>query len=47
VGATRIAFTFDRNLDDPSLVFLAGPYGFIERVNPPPIGESLRLRSPS
>lgn len=46
VGATRIAFTFDRNLDDPALVFLAGPNGFIKRVNPPAIGESLRLPSP-
>jgi hypothetical protein len=47
VGATRISFTFDRNLDDPSLVFLAGPNGFVERANPPGIGGSLRLRSPN
>jgi hypothetical protein len=46
VGATRIAFTFDRNLDDPSLVFLAGPNRFTKRVTPPAIGGSLRLPSP-
>ena len=46
VGATRIGFTFDRNLDDPSLVFVSGPAGALERVAPPKIGAELRLPSP-
>jgi len=46
VGARRVAFTFDRNLDDPSLVFLAGPLVALKEVVPPAIGEALRLPSP-
>jgi hypothetical protein len=46
VGATRVGFTFDRNLDDPSLVFLAGPVGAVRKVAPPAIGGQLRLPSP-
>ena len=45
VGAKRVGFTFDRNLDDPSLVFLAGPLIALEKVVPPAIGKTLRLPS--
>ena len=47
VGARRVGFTFDRNLDDPSLIFLAGPLIALEKVVPPAIGESIRLPSPN
>jgi hypothetical protein len=45
VGARRVGFTFDRNLDDPSLVFMAGPLIALKKVVPPAIGETLRLPS--
>jgi hypothetical protein len=45
-GPTRVGFDFDRNLDDPSLVFLAGPNGNVNRIHIPAIGEKLRLSSP-
>ena len=44
-GPTRVRFTFDRDLDDPSLVFLAVRTGTLQRVERPAVGETLRLPS--
>jgi hypothetical protein len=44
-GPTRVEFTFDRSLDDPSLVLMAVLDGRLQRVEPPSIGATLRLPS--
>jgi hypothetical protein len=45
-GPIRVMFTFDKSLDDPSLVLLGMLEGRLQRVAPPPIGETLHLPSP-
>jgi hypothetical protein len=45
-GPTRVAFTFDRSLDDPSLIFIAGDAEKIKTIAPPAIGKSIRLPAP-
>jgi hypothetical protein len=44
-GPTRVEFTFDRSLDDPSVVLMAVLDGRLQRVEPPMVGETLRLPS--
>jgi hypothetical protein len=44
-GPTRVEFTFDRSLDDPSMVLMAVLEGRLQRVEPPLVGETLRLPS--
>jgi hypothetical protein len=44
-GPTRVEFTFDRSLDDPSIVLMAVLDGRLQRVEPPVVGETLRLPS--
>jgi len=45
VGPTRVEFTFDRSLDDPSMVLMAVLDGRLQRVKSPPVGATLRLPS--
>jgi len=45
-GPTRVRFTFDRNLDEPSLRFMAVQDGELRHVELPKVGESLTLPSP-
>jgi hypothetical protein len=45
VGPTRVEFTFDRSVDDPSIVLMAVLDGGLRRVEPPPVGSTLRLPS--
>jgi hypothetical protein len=45
-GPTKVMLTFDRNLEDPSLIFMAVRDGGLQRVEPPKDGESLTLPSP-
>jgi hypothetical protein len=45
VGPTRVEFTFDRSLDDPSIILMAVLDGRLQRVESPPVGETLRLPS--
>jgi hypothetical protein len=45
-GPTKVEFMFDRDLDDPSLNFMAVINGELRRVVIPPAGETLILRSP-
>jgi hypothetical protein len=43
----RARFTFDKPLEDPSLVFLSfGKSGFV-RFHPPPVGHQVRLPRPA
>jgi hypothetical protein len=42
-GPVRVRFRFDRDLDDPQLVFLAWGDGEVERVRLPAVGESFRV----
>ncbi|PTL84940.1 hypothetical protein [Vitiosangium sp. GDMCC 1.1324] len=42
-GPTRLGFTFDRPLEDPSFVFLRWTDGAMHPVPPPPVGERLSL----
>lgn len=43
-GPVRVEFRFDRDLDDPDLVFLAWGDGELERVRLPDIGGAVRVR---
>jgi hypothetical protein len=45
LGPTRVEFTFDRSLDDASMVLMAVLDGRLTRVDPPPVGTTLRLAS--
>jgi hypothetical protein len=45
-GPTRVLLTFDRDLDDPALSFMAALDGGLRRVELPAIGESIVLSSP-
>ena len=40
---TRVAFRFDRSLEDPSLVLLAVVGGQLQRFQPPPLGVDIAL----
>jgi hypothetical protein len=42
---TRVAFRFDRPLDDPSLVFLAVVDGRLRRLSIPPLGQEISISS--
>ena len=42
-GPTRVEFRFNKALEDPSFCFLAWREGRLQRVKPPPLGESLLL----
>jgi hypothetical protein len=42
-GPTRLGFTFDVPLEDPSLVFLRSREGGLRRFTPPPVGTRLEL----
>ena len=44
-GPTRVEFTFDRSLDDRSMVLMAVRDGRLQRVESPPVGTTLRLPS--
>ena len=44
-GPTRVEFTFDRSLDDPSMVLMAVRDGRLQRLESPPVGATLRLPS--
>jgi hypothetical protein len=44
-GPTRVEFALDRSLDDPSVVLMAVLDGRLQRVEPPSVGETLRLPS--
>lgn len=41
IGPSRVEFTFDVPLDDPSLRLLAWGEGRLKAVTPPPVGESI------
>ena len=45
-GPTKVELTFDRALDHPSMNFMAVLDGELRRVEPPPVGGTLTLRSP-
>jgi hypothetical protein len=45
-GPTKVELTFDRALDHPSMNFMAVLNGELRRVEPPPVGGTLTLRSP-
>ncbi len=42
-GPTRVEFTFDRSLDDPSIILMAVLDGRLQRVDAPLVGDTLRL----
>lgn len=42
-GPTRVAFHFDRDLDDPSLLFLIWMEGELRRAKLPPLGEEMYI----
>lgn len=42
-GPTRLGFTFDTPLEDPSLVFIRWQDGALRPFTPPPVGERLAL----
>lgn len=42
-GPTRLGFTFDTPLEDPSLVFLSWREGAMHRMTPPAVGEHVPL----
>jgi hypothetical protein len=42
-GPTRVGFTFDTPLEDPSLVFIRWKDGVLRPFTPPPVGERLAL----
>lgn len=44
-GPTRVEFTFNRSLDDPSIILMAVLDGRLQRVEAPPVGATLRLPS--
>ncbi len=41
IGPSRVEFTFDVPLDDPSLRLVAWREGRLKAVTPPPVGESI------
>jgi len=45
-GPTKVELTFDRALDHPSIIFMAVLDGELRRMEPPPVGGTLSLRSP-
>jgi len=45
-GPTKVELTFDRSLDHSSMNFMAVLDGELRRVEPPPVGGTLTLRSP-
>ncbi len=45
-GPTKVELTFDRTLDHPSINLMAVLNGELRRVEPPPVGGTLILRSP-
>ena len=42
-GPTRLGFTFDKPLEDPSFVFLRWKDGALRPFTPPPVGERVAL----
>ncbi|UCG52811.1 MAG: hypothetical protein JSW58_04460 [Candidatus Latescibacterota bacterium] len=45
-GPTKVELIFDRDLDDPSLNFMAVVDGDLRRIQPPPVGGTINLNSP-
>jgi hypothetical protein len=45
-GPTRVELSFDRDLEDPSLNFMAVINGELRNIDVPSVGETLTLQSP-